>query len=106
MANLLRSDGSMHVWNPSQVSPQTAWEREIDQLVDQLGRVTGAAERFRLFSEVQQMLAREMPLIPLVNRDVVVARAKSLENVAVANCFPYSLARPWGIWRTEGGSGN
>jgi peptide/nickel transport system substrate-binding protein len=104
MANLLRSDGAMHVWNPAQSAPETDWEREIDELVDQLGRVVDPEERYQLFSRVQRLLAAEMPLIPLVNRDVVVAKAKPLENVAVANCFPYSLARPWGIWRSGGGA--
>ncbi len=99
MSNLLLSSGSMHVWNPGQAKPGTEWERQIDELMRRVLREADAEIRFRDFRKVQQILAEELPLIPLVNRNVVVAVSPQLEGVVIANRFPYSLAEVWRIWR-------
>lgn len=99
ISNLLLSSGSMHVWNPGQARPGTEWERQIDELMRRVLREADIEVRLRDFRKVQQILAEELPLIPLVNRNVVVAVSPGVEGVVIANRFPYSLAEAWGIWR-------
>jgi peptide/nickel transport system substrate-binding protein len=93
--NVLLSSGSLHMWNPRQESPNTWWEEEVDRLMTEQIRTLDQEERFRLFDEVQRLLAEERAFIPLVNRNVFLARREGLENVRPANTFPFAL---WNIW--------
>ncbi|GAB4110974.1 MAG: ABC transporter substrate-binding protein [Acidobacteriota bacterium] len=99
ISNLLLSSGSMHVWNPGQARPATEWERQVDELMRRVLREADPEVRLRNFHQVQQILADELPLIPLVNRNVVVAVSPHVNGVVIANRFPYSLAEVWRIWR-------
>jgi peptide/nickel transport system substrate-binding protein len=95
MGNVLLSSGALHVWNPRQRKPATTWEGRIDQLFWQQGRVLDEQQRFRHFQEIQEILVQHRPFIPLVNRNVLVAWRKGLNNVKPANIFPFAM---WNIW--------
>lgn len=101
IANLLLSSGPMHVWNPSQGAAATAWEREIDQLMHRISEEADPQVRIQDFRQVQAILVQSMPLVPLVNRNVVVAVSNPLDGVVISNHFPYSLAEVWRIWRND-----
>jgi peptide/nickel transport system substrate-binding protein len=58
-----RSSGPAHVWNPAQPSPATAWEREIERLMDGISTSSDQAHRVRLFTEVQRIMGREVPVL-------------------------------------------
>jgi peptide/nickel transport system substrate-binding protein len=57
------SSGSAHVWNPAQAAPATAWEQEIERLMDDISTSSDPARRVRLFSEVQRIMGREVPVL-------------------------------------------
>jgi peptide/nickel transport system substrate-binding protein len=56
-----RSSGSAHVWNPAQRRPSTAWESEIDRLMNQLSASLDAHARWQAFAQIQAIMAREVP---------------------------------------------
>lgn len=94
------SSGGNHLWNPEQKSPATAWEAEIDSLMRRQMVTRNYTERKRLYDRVQELLAENLPLIPLVNPHVLVAARGGLENFRPAVLDHYTL---WNIeelsWR-------
>lgn len=60
------SSGSAHVWNIGQSKPATDWEKEIDDLMLQVTAEPDAAERRRLFEQVQKIFAENLPVIYFV----------------------------------------
>ena len=74
------SSGSMHLWNPEQKMPGTKWESEIDILMKRQMLTVNYRERRRLYDQVQEIVAREQPMIFLVSPNVVVSSKKRLGN--------------------------
>jgi len=58
-----RSSGSAHIWNPEQSKPATAWEAELDAVMDRVATTLDPAERRSRFAEAQRIIAREVPVI-------------------------------------------
>ena len=65
--DILMSGGRLHQWYPQQVEPATDWEARIDALMLEIGRHTDVEVRKKYFSEVQEILAEQQPLIFLVS---------------------------------------
>ena len=85
------SDGSTHLWELSRVTPITSWQAEIDRLmVAQMGS-TDAIQRKRLYGRVQQLVAENLPIIPLVSPNVLVGAKGNLRNFWPAVLLPYAL---------------
>jgi peptide/nickel transport system substrate-binding protein len=63
---IYRSDGRLHVWNPSQRQPATAWEARVDELMDLQEKVFDYQRRKALVDEIQLILAEQRPLLFLV----------------------------------------
>jgi peptide/nickel transport system substrate-binding protein len=57
------SSGSAHMWNPEQRAPSTAWEAEIDALMEQVATESNIERRRELFVDVQRIMAREVPVL-------------------------------------------
>lgn len=99
------SSGDNHLWNPRQKTPATAWEAEIDTLMQRQMVTRRYAERKRLYDRVQELLMQNLPLIPLVNPHVLVAARSGLENFKPAVLDHYTL---WNIeelsWRQSPGA--
>jgi len=57
------SSGSAHMWNPEQRAPATAWEAEIDALMEQVSTESNIDRRRELFVDVQRIMAREVPVL-------------------------------------------
>ena len=57
------SSGSAHMWNPDQRTPSTAWEAEIDALMEKVSTTLDTDRRRALFAEVQRIMAREVPVL-------------------------------------------
>jgi peptide/nickel transport system substrate-binding protein len=85
------SSGNFHFWNPGQKSPATEWERRIDTLMHQQGTMPDLAERKRLFTEVQRILADELPAIYLVTPKVTLAVSTRVANPQPAPQLPQLL---------------
>jgi len=97
------SSGGNHLWNPEQKSPATPWEAEIDRLMRRQIGVRNYAERKGLFDRVQELLADNLPLIPLATPAVLAGARRGLENFQPALLDPYTL---WNVeqlyWRGPG----
>lgn len=89
--NVWLSSGGMHLWNPSQAHPATAWEAEIDRLMERQLTATNAAERKKLYDRVQEILAENQPMIFLAAPDVLVGAKNSVGNFHPAVIEPYVL---------------
>jgi peptide/nickel transport system substrate-binding protein len=93
--NVWLSSGDTHLWHPGQTKPATAWEAEIDRLMQQQLVTTNYAKRKQLYDRVQEILYQQMPLICLVSPDVL-AGAKT----SVANFHP-AILDPYALWNVE-----
>lgn len=89
--NLLRSSSPTNSWHPKQTSPASKWESRIDELMTLQARETNAERRRTLFHEVQQILAEQLPVIPIVSRHLAAASNLRLGNHRPSAVLPYSL---------------
>lgn len=79
-ANLLRSSGNLHMWNPSQKTPATEWEAEIDRLLDVGAAELDVEKRKLAYFRIQEILHHELPLIETVRQKVASAYSDTLES--------------------------
>jgi peptide/nickel transport system substrate-binding protein len=91
-ANLLRSSGNLHLWNPNQPQPATAWEAEIDHEVDEGARELDVEKRKGHYWRIQEILHRELPMIQLVRQQRFVAAKNYLVD------FNPTV---WGLYQPE-----
>ncbi|MBI4874940.1 MAG: ABC transporter substrate-binding protein [Acidobacteria bacterium] len=89
--NVWLSSGASHLWNPGQKSPGSAWEAEIDALMRRQLVTRGYAGRKRLYDRVQELLAENLPLIPLVSPNILVGAKTNLGNFRPAILDHYTL---------------
>ena len=100
--NVLLSSGQMHMWHPAQKQPATEWERRVDELMLEQVRTLDSRKRERLYDEVQQILSQQVPFIPLVNQDLLLAWNTSLKNVRASSLFPFALWNVWELYLEDG----
>jgi len=89
------SSGENHQWNPSQKTPATAWEAEIDKLMREQASSLNEKLRKAAFDRVQQIVAEQQPFIYLVNKDVLTAVSPMVEGAAPA------VLNPQVFWNIE-----
>lgn len=89
------SSGENHQWNPSQKTPATAWEAEIDSLMREQATALTDKKRKEKFDRVQQIIYEQQPFIYLVNRDVLTA-----VSPAVVGAAPTIMTPPV-FWNAE-----
>jgi len=58
-------------WNPKQSKPATAWEAEIDRLMQTQAAATADKNARLTGTGVQQIVAEQQPFIYLINRDAM-----------------------------------
>ena len=85
------SNGEMHFWNPSQVTPSTDWEARIDTLMQQQAASPDRAERRRLFTEAQQLMADHVPALWFAAQQVTIPIGARVGGAAPAVIMPYVL---------------
>ena len=88
------SSGSQHFWNREQKTPATPWEARIDELYRKQTATTDAAERKRLFDEMQKVFIEHQPMIYFVAPRVFVASSARVGNVAPSVIPPRLLWSP------------
>ncbi len=76
------SSGENHQWNPSQKTPATAWEAEVDTLMREQATAPTDKKRKEKFDRVQQIIYEQQPFIYLVNRDVLTAVSPAVVGAA------------------------
>ncbi len=94
LAVFLSSAGN-HLWNPSQKTPDTPWEAEIDGLMRRQQVALNYAERKKMFDRVQQILVDYQPMIALVSPSILVGAKTGLEN------FRPALLEPFTTWNAD-----
>ncbi len=89
--NFLSSGSPTRLWRPKQPKPATAWEARIDDLLATQARDTNPDHRRAAFNEIQQILAEQLPIIPIVARHVSAAANQRVGNYSPSPIFPFSL---------------
>jgi peptide/nickel transport system substrate-binding protein len=79
--NVWLSSGENHQWNPSQKTPATAWEAEIDKLMHEQATNLDPKKRKAAFDRVQEIAWEQEPFIYLVNRNALSAVSPNARNV-------------------------
>ena len=77
--NVWLSTGSTHLWNLSGTAT-VEWEREIDALMKRQLVTLDYAERKRLYDRVQELVAENLPIIPLVTPNVLAGARNDVGN--------------------------
>jgi peptide/nickel transport system substrate-binding protein len=93
--NVWLSSAANHQWNPSQKAPETAWEAEIDRLMQAQAAAQDRNARKRHFDRVQEIAWEQAPFLYLVNKSALAAYSPSLGNVAA------TALRPQIYWNIE-----
>ena len=93
--NVWLSSSENHQWNPSEKTPETAWEAEIDNLMRAQSSAADAKKRKESFDRVQEIAVEQAPFIYLVNRN-----ALSAVSANVHGAQPVILV-PQTYWNVE-----
>lgn len=91
-ANLWRSSGALHLWNPSQATPATPWEAEIDRLLEEGTRTLDVQKRRQFYWRIQAILHEQLAMIETVRQTEFSAYKRTLRN------FQPTV---WGVYRPE-----
>jgi peptide/nickel transport system substrate-binding protein len=89
--NLWPSNGPTHVWAPEQARPGFEWEAEIDRLMRQQMATQGYAARKKIYDRVQEIEAREQPILSLLSPNVLIAARWRVGNFRPAVLDHYTL---------------
>jgi peptide/nickel transport system substrate-binding protein len=95
MMNIWLSSSSNHQWNPSEKTPATAWEAEIDRAMNVQAGAMSDSERRRAVDRVQQIVADQQPFIYLVYPNALYAVSPRLQGVQPA------VLSPGIVWNIE-----
>lgn len=88
MMNVWLSSSPNHQWNPSEKSPATAWEAEIDRAMNLEAGSSQDSVRKQAIDSMQQIVADEQPFIYLVYPNVLAAVSPRLDGVRPAVLEP------------------
>ncbi len=89
------SSGSGHIWNIGQATPATAWEKQIDDLMHQMTASVAPAERKRLFDQVQNIFAENLPAIHFVAPRMYIGVSSRVSSLSP------SILRPQLLWAAD-----
>jgi peptide/nickel transport system substrate-binding protein len=89
--NYLSSKSPTCRWRQIQSKPANAWETRIDELLAKLSSEPNPELRRAAFSEIQRLLAEQLPIIPVVARHLPMAANQRVGNYSPSPVLPYSL---------------
>jgi peptide/nickel transport system substrate-binding protein len=89
------SDGENHAWYPNEKSPATAWEAEVDKLMQAQTQSADPKKRKAAWDRVQEIVYEQQPMIYLVNKHALSAVSPSLANAASV------VLRPQTYWNVD-----
>ena len=92
------SSGGNHVWDAQQKTPATAWEKQVDDLMQRQATAAALPERQRLFAEVQRLFGENLPAIYFVAPKVTIAMSKRVGGATPAILDPKILWNPDGLF--------
>ncbi len=88
MMNVWMSSSPNHQWNPSQKTPATEWEAEIDRQMRIVGEATDYTQRKQALDRVQQIVADQQPFIYLLYPNMLYAVSPDLKGVVLTVLQP------------------
>ena len=94
--NVWLSSSENHQWNPSEKSPETPWEAEIDSLMRAQASASDAKKRKESFDRVQEIAVEQAPFIYLVNRNALSAVAAGVQGASPVILVPQTY---WNVER-------
>lgn len=100
--NIWMSSAANHQWNPNEKAPETAWEAEIDKLMQAQNASQDANQRKAYFDQVQKIVADNAPMLFLVDPNALAAVSADVKNVTPAVLQPQLY---WNVDRLQIGSG-
>ena len=86
--NVWLSSSENHQWNPSEKSPETPWEAELDNLMRAQGSAADPKKRKESFDRVQEIAVEQAPFIYLVNRNALSAVSANLQGASPVILVP------------------
>ena len=89
--NVWLSSSENHQWNPSQKTPETQWEAEIDKLMRAQASAANANKRKASFDRVQEIAAEQVPFIYLVNRNALSAVSANVQGASPVILVPQTF---------------
>jgi peptide/nickel transport system substrate-binding protein len=95
MMNMWLSSSPNHQWNPSEKTPATTWEAEIDERMQFQASSPSQSDRKAAVDRVQQIVADWQPFIYLVYPNVLQAISPQLRGVKPA------ILSPGPVWNIE-----
>ena len=93
--NIWLSSSENHQWNPSQKTPGTPWEAQIDSLMRAQASNMDQDKRKHLFDKVQQIVWENEPFIYLIHKNALSAVSQSLAGVTPV------VLRPQTFWQAD-----
>lgn len=93
--NVWLSSSENHQWNPSQKTPETAWEAEIDNLMRAQASSMDQNKRKQLFDKVQEVAWENEPFIYLIHKNALSAVSQNLTGVTPV------VLRPQTFWQAD-----
>jgi len=89
------SSGDAHLWNMSQKTPATEWEKEIDRLMTEQAKTTEMQRRQALFNDVQRIFADNVPVLYFAAPRLFYGYSPRLRGVVP------SVIRPPVLWNAD-----
>ncbi|TAK17395.1 MAG: hypothetical protein EPO35_03110 [Acidobacteria bacterium] len=93
-ADLWLSSGAFHFWNPQQTKPATPWEKEIDDLMQQVASTTDMTARVQAFRKVQEVFNAHEPMVFFAAAKVTIAMSSRVTGASPATLQPQVLWKP------------
>ena len=85
------SRASAHFWELQPTTPAPWWQTQIDKLMSAQMSSNDQRERKRLYGRVQELVAANLPIIPLISPHVLAGSKAGLRNFRPAVLLPYVL---------------
>jgi peptide/nickel transport system substrate-binding protein len=102
--NVLMSNGQTHLWHLGEKKPATPWEAELDQLMQKQLVTMDYPRRKKIYDQVQEILARQLPMVYLISPNILVGAQEDLGNFRPAIIEQYTF---WNadelFWHTPAG---
>ena len=86
--NVWLSSSENHQWNPSQKTPETSWEAEIDKLMRAQASSADSNKRKASFDRVQEIAVEQAPFIYLINRNALSAVSGNVQGASPVILVP------------------
>jgi len=90
--NVWISNGGTHVWHLGENKPATPWEAEIDRLMQEQLITLDYKQRKRIFDQMQEIVAEQLPIICLVSPNILVGAKNRLGNFRPSILDHYTLS--------------